>query len=118
VLLALRPSEAVLDGEEPDGVSLEKLHRVPVEREAQRRGWGWRLLPPGCSNPRRIATVTDVHFGRREQMLARREPLQIRALVARREHYRPSVRNQVSEEPGTPGAWFPKRADSPRYCQR
>jgi hypothetical protein len=45
VLLALRPGEATLDGEEPDGVSLEKVYRMPVEWEAQRRVVGERLSP-------------------------------------------------------------------------
>jgi hypothetical protein len=36
-LLAPDAVEAILEGEEPDGVSLEKLSGMPVEWEEQRR---------------------------------------------------------------------------------
>jgi len=48
-------------------------------------------------------TPDDVWFGRREQILARRKALQIRTLVARREHYRRMVKSQGTEESGAPG---------------
>jgi putative transposase len=51
-------------------------------------------------------TPDDVWFGRREQIIARRRALKISTLVARREHYRKSVKTnggQVNEEPGTSG---------------
>jgi putative transposase len=51
----------------------------------------------------RNVTPDDVWFGRREQILARRKALQIRTLVARREHYRRMVKTQRTEESGTPG---------------
>ena len=51
----------------------------------------------------RNVTPDDVWFGRRDHILARRKALQIRTLVARREHYRRMVNNQLTEESGTPG---------------
>jgi ParB-like chromosome segregation protein Spo0J len=39
-LLAPDLIEAILDGTEPDGLSLEKLYRLPVEWEEQRRAVG------------------------------------------------------------------------------
>ena len=51
----------------------------------------------------RNVTPDDVWCGRRDDILARRKALQIRTLVARREHYRRMVRNQLTEESGTPG---------------
>jgi ParB-like chromosome segregation protein Spo0J len=38
-LLAPDIIEAILEGTEPDGLSLEKLYRAPVEWEEQRRAW-------------------------------------------------------------------------------
>ncbi len=64
-------------------------------------------------------TPDDAYLGRREQILARRKALQIRTLVARCEHYRQSMRNQVSqvsEESGTPGVALPERADLSHHC--
>ncbi len=43
------------------------------------------------------APPADVHHGRREDTLARRRSLQMRTLVARREHCRARVRTQSSE---------------------
>ena len=39
-LLAPDLIEAILDGTEPDGLSLEKLYRLPVEWDEQRRALG------------------------------------------------------------------------------
>jgi transposase InsO family protein len=50
----------------------------------------------------RNVTPDDVWCGRRDDILARRKALQIRTLVARREHYRRMVNNQPTEESGTP----------------
>jgi hypothetical protein len=61
-------------------------------------------------------TPDDVWFGRSEQIRARRKALQIRTLVARREHYRQSVKNQVAEESGTPGVQLSKRAHLSHEC--
>jgi len=42
-------------------------------------------------------TPDDVWFGRRRELLARRKALQIRTLVARREHYRRLAKSQLPE---------------------
>lgn len=39
-LLAPDIVEAIVTGQEPDGLSLEKLHRLPLEWEEQRRALG------------------------------------------------------------------------------
>jgi hypothetical protein len=48
-------------------------------------------------------TPDDVYFGRREGILCRRKELHIRAMIARREHYR-----RIRKEQGNPGAEIPK----------
>jgi hypothetical protein len=48
-------------------------------------------------------TPDDIYFGRKEAILARRRALQVRTPVARREHYRRTVKNPVAEESGTSG---------------
>ena len=47
-LTSLAPDivEAIMDGTEPDGLSLEKLYRAPMEWEGQRQGLGF----PGRSS--------------------------------------------------------------------
>jgi len=52
-------------------------------------------------------TPDDVYFGRREGILRRRKELQIRAIIARREHYRKMRKGQ-----GNPGAETPGGATS------
>jgi putative transposase len=47
-------------------------------------------------------TPDDVYFGRRKGILRRREELRVRALVARREHYRKTMNTAVTTGPGTP----------------
>jgi len=44
----------------------------------------------------------DFNLGRREAILARRKALEIRALVARREHYRKFARRGQDARAGTP----------------
>jgi len=53
---------------------------------------------------RRPGNVTpdDVYPGRREAILARRKALQIRVLVARREHYRTLARTEQDARAGIP----------------
>jgi len=50
----------------------------------------------------RNVTPDDVYFGRREAILNRRKQLAIRALVARRDHYRRTVRKTETTGTGTP----------------
>ncbi len=47
-------------------------------------------------------TPDDVWFGRREAILRRRKQLQIRAVIARRDHYRRTVKNAETTGTGTP----------------
>ncbi len=49
----------------------------------------------------RNVTPDDVYFGRREAILNRRKRLAIRALVARREHYRRALRDAQTTGTGT-----------------
>ena len=42
-------------------------------------------------------TPDDVWFGRGDRIPARRKALRIRTLVARREHYRQSMKNQAND---------------------
>jgi len=49
-------------------------------------------------------------FGRREEGLARMTMLQIRTVVARREHYPWMVNDRAVEESGRPGMYLSKRA--------
>jgi len=44
--------------------------------------------PSGSPNRSKRITAAGVYFGRREGILARRRELQIRTMVARREHHR------------------------------
>ncbi len=50
----------------------------------------------------RNVTPDDVYFGRRETILNRRNQLKIRAMVARREHYRRSMKTGQKTGTGTP----------------
>ena len=50
----------------------------------------------------RNVTPDDVYFGRRKAILRSRRQLQIRALVARGEHYRRTMRNTETTGAGTP----------------
>jgi hypothetical protein len=68
-----------------------------------------------CHEALRNLTPGDGYLGRRKQILARRRALQIRTLVARRQHYRESVRNQVSEESETPGVLL-RHMQMSHYC--
>jgi hypothetical protein len=54
-LLAPDIIEAILDGTEPDGLSLEKLYRAPTDWEEQGRMLGF---PPGSSTPGHLRAVT------------------------------------------------------------
>jgi transposase InsO family protein len=58
-------------------------------------------------------TPDDVYFGRREGILQRRKELQIRALIARREHYRTMRQLHKKSEVETPGG--PTEVQHPKH---
>ena len=88
------------------------------------REGGWREAISrfvDCCNRERYdealgnVTLGDVWFGRREAILDRRRRLAIRALVARREHYRKTVGRTETNGMGTPEV---SRIPAPRWSQQ
>ena len=58
-------------------------------------------FPPPCVFALKSVLPDDAHYGGREAIPPRRKALQIRTLVARREHYRQMVKHQGNQESGT-----------------
>ena len=64
----------------------------------------------------RNVTPDDVYFGRREAILKSRKRLAIRAIVARREHHRSTMRDAKTTGTGTPEVSLNSPPDLSHQC--